>query len=446
VTGSKACERRVREAFKRAEKGKKTLAAWDCKNKWFWDGYKGGRCWSCNGWRRTAHHVNSGKACVRNISAKMYRAKRHGSVNNPKPKGAFSDPRKGGEYWSCPAGYKRTVVPVTSGKACVKVIAPTVRKAKATYRGKMGCAKGAFKNGLYPECYRCPKGYGRSLEIGRDLSKLRKACVKVVVKLPKPNAKFLKWAKKEAKKINQKYLPVMKQIAAMAPRIASKKNIDAYMNAKSEAERKRIRYHMIKPFLAWVKKRSRRKASLDFNWAQHDYPGVLDDGTVGVKVASADAAQTIQLAAGGDKVRKSPSRIDAFPTVSLGMAIDVSIGFGGTFGALEASDTTASGNGRNRGITYTSAAWTVGASAGGDVAPEIGIWTPLNHGLGGDAHGFVVAAAFKGGLGITYWWDYKGKYLGFALVPQVGLSAEAEYIRGNTKIGDKQDLYSKDEN
>jgi hypothetical protein len=145
-------------------------------------------------------------------------------------------------------------------------------------------------------------------------------------------------------------------------------------------------------------------------------------------------------------VRKSPSRIDAFPTVSLGMAIDVSIGFGGTFGALEAWDTTASGNGRNRGITYTSAAWTVGASASGDVAPEIGIWTPLNHGLGGDAHGFVVAAAFKGGLGITYWWDYKGKYLGFALVPQVGLSAEAEYIRGNTKIGDKQDLYSKDEN
>lgn len=41
-----------------------------------------------------------------------------GKVKNKKPKGAFFDPRKGGEYWSCPRGYIRNLNPVTHRAAC----------------------------------------------------------------------------------------------------------------------------------------------------------------------------------------------------------------------------------------------------------------------------------------------------------------------------------------
>ena len=41
-----------------------------------------------------------------------------GKVKKKKPKGAFFDPRKGGEYWSCPAGYIRNLNPVTHRAAC----------------------------------------------------------------------------------------------------------------------------------------------------------------------------------------------------------------------------------------------------------------------------------------------------------------------------------------
>jgi len=464
VTSSKACERRAKTHYKRASKYRKnTHIGQGCPRGRFWD-VKGGNgllgaCYSCNGYRRSASSVTSSKACYRTVGLARYKAKRHGSVKNPKPRGAFFDPRKGGEYWSCPSAYKRSVVAVTSGKACVQVILPRTLKAVASYRGKKGCPAGSFQNGVYPECYRCPKGYKRSLAIGRDLSKMRNACVKVVVRNPLPDPKFLAWAKKEAGKINRQYAPVFRQIASTAAQVSSKRNIEAYLKAKSDAQRRRVAQRMAAPMLAWIKPRSRRRASLDIHWAMHDYPGdvYLDQPSVEtkrkglpadqrVKLTARSKADIVQLAASSDKVRKSPASEDALPTFTLGMAVDASMVVGVTGGALWAFDTTASGNGRASPISYSSIAYTVGISAGGDTAPEFGLWNPLNHSLAGDSHGFVIGATFKGGVGLTYWWDYKGKFQGFTLVPQIGFSAEAEYIRGRTTIGQKGLKYTKDEN
>lgn len=88
----------------------------------FYDPRKGGEWWKCpsNRPRRTAYSVTSKKACAtkRIIGEKLSRAEFKGKVNNSKPSGAFVDPRKGGEYWSCPKGYIRNLNPVTHSAAC----------------------------------------------------------------------------------------------------------------------------------------------------------------------------------------------------------------------------------------------------------------------------------------------------------------------------------------
>ena len=88
----------------------------------FFDPRKGGEWWKCpsNRPRRTAYSVTDKRACAtkRIIGEKLSRAEFKGKVTNPKPKGAFLDPRKGGEYWSCPAGYIRNLNPVTHRAAC----------------------------------------------------------------------------------------------------------------------------------------------------------------------------------------------------------------------------------------------------------------------------------------------------------------------------------------
>jgi hypothetical protein len=89
----------------------------------FFDPRKGGEWWKCpnNRPRRTAYAVTDKRACATKSlwpNEKLARAKYMGKVLNSKPSGAFLDPRKGGEYWSCPAGYIRNLNPVTHRAAC----------------------------------------------------------------------------------------------------------------------------------------------------------------------------------------------------------------------------------------------------------------------------------------------------------------------------------------
>jgi len=143
VNEGKACERRASSDFHKAKylgkvKTSKPKGA-------FYDPRKGGEWWKCpsNRPRRTAYAVTDKKACAtkRIIGEKLSRAEFKGKVNNPRPKGAFTDPHNGGEYWTC-EGSNRTVFSVTSGKACEKIT--KAAWMKAAYKGKFGCPKGSF--------------------------------------------------------------------------------------------------------------------------------------------------------------------------------------------------------------------------------------------------------------------------------------------------------------
>ena len=82
---------------------------------------------------------------------------------------------------------------------------------------------------------------------------------------------------------------------------------------------------------------------------------------------------------------------------------------------------------------HTGTAWSVGFISGADFGflPEIGFWTDYADDLRGNSHGLVLAAAIKGGVAISFWWNYDAKFLGFTVLPQVGASLEVEYIRGH---------------
>lgn len=157
VTAKNACEKRAsvgatKATYRGKRKNSKPKGA-------FYDRRKGGEYWSCpKGYpRRTAYKVTDRRACAtkRIIGEKLTRAKFRGKVIRGKPKGAFFDPRKGGEYWSCPAGYKRGVTAVTAKNACLRVNKAVRMKAK--YVKGFGCKRGQFfdprKGG---ECWSCP--------------------------------------------------------------------------------------------------------------------------------------------------------------------------------------------------------------------------------------------------------------------------------------------------
>lgn len=119
----------------------------------FFDPRKGGEWWKCpsNRPRRTAYSVTSNKACAtkRIIGEKLSKAEFKGKVFKPKPKGAFIDPRKGGEYSSCPSGYIRNLNPVTHNAAC------TVSPKYVCDSGNIAAGNRCYKKGD------CGKSNGR---------------------------------------------------------------------------------------------------------------------------------------------------------------------------------------------------------------------------------------------------------------------------------------------
>lgn len=146
VTGKKACERRAYLKHKKATKGKKTKLAWQCKGKSFWDPWKGGHCWSCEGYKRTAHHINGKKACSRRIKAKRSTAEFVRGFGCGK--GRFFDPADGGRCWSCPNGWHRTVKNVKSAKACSSSFAGVLAGERgAVCRKAIGAIRGG-SNGI----------------------------------------------------------------------------------------------------------------------------------------------------------------------------------------------------------------------------------------------------------------------------------------------------------
>lgn len=151
----------------------------------FKDPRNGGEWWKCPSSkpRRTLEKVTSKKACATKLGVipeKLSSATKYGPVNNPKPSGAFKDPRNGGEYWKCPNGYSRSAAKVTASDACVKTIKAKTEKRKASLRGeaKLRCDPGDFQHGTTGICYSCPVGYTRTLVTTKDPSKEPEACSK----------------------------------------------------------------------------------------------------------------------------------------------------------------------------------------------------------------------------------------------------------------------------
>jgi len=419
VTSNKACERRAKTHYSKASKYRKNSSVGQgCPRGKFWDVIGGewglGACYSCpGGYRRSASSVTSSKACYRTVKLARYKAKRHGSVKNPKPRGAFLDPRKGGEYWSCPASYKRSVVAVTAKNACVRVILPRTLKAKATPRGRKGCPRGSFQNGAYPECYRCPKGYKRSLAIGRDLSKMRNACVKVKVDLS-GGARALAWMKRDIAKIRRQVEPEIAAATNVMRR--NHKLVQALLKAKTDTHRAAIALRIAESAAATMRKRKR--ASLDdIDQRQNQY------------------GPRIQLASAG----KIPAQLALIPknvifqTVSVAIVADASFGVGATLTPVMVALPIAQS--RKRVFHYYNAvAGSAGLSVGADGSGEVGLWVDDYKSLAGGSMGGAAGVTLGVGGSLTFWWstDPPHKYLGMTFTIGTGVGAEIKFTAGNT--------------
>lgn len=163
---------------KATKKGSPKLS---CGKGAFFDPRKGGECWSCaRGTHRTIFPVNKSKACERRASTKHAKAKNHG-----KGKGVFkTDCKKGRFYdigkkrcYSCPGGYKRSLSSVTGSKACFRVVKASWSKAR--YVSKALCPRGTFFDLVDKgSCWQCPRGYKRHI----TSVKSKDACISVAWK------------------------------------------------------------------------------------------------------------------------------------------------------------------------------------------------------------------------------------------------------------------------
>lgn len=220
----------------------------------FSDPRNGGEWWECHRDypRRTLHPVTHKAACATKSlwpNEKLARAKFRSKKTRSAPAGTFYDPRGDGEYWSCPQGYNRTILwGVHTGKACEKVTQASTRTAPSIRRGVRGCPSGAFEHGISGACYSCPTGYKRSLVIASDLTKEPKACVKVTVD-PKgiENQQFVAFAKDELKKMEAVIEPTVKMVGTQVSRMPD--TVSSLLNAKSDAERQRIAAQIAAPII-----------------------------------------------------------------------------------------------------------------------------------------------------------------------------------------------------
>jgi hypothetical protein len=118
VDGEKACEKVASQDFRRAvERGKgKGWFGTDCPSGQFWD-IVDGNCHSCpDGYAmQVLEHVHGDRKCAKGIPAAFSRAQ---SFGPPCGAGKLWDPRNGGECWSCPDDFARTVAPVDTQYAC----------------------------------------------------------------------------------------------------------------------------------------------------------------------------------------------------------------------------------------------------------------------------------------------------------------------------------------
>ncbi|MCO6489479.1 MAG: RICIN domain-containing protein [Phaeodactylibacter sp.] len=151
-----------------------------CGGGTFYDPIDGGTCWTCpDGYNRTVFSVKSDKACERAAFERFASATNHGRgsglLGTDCAGGQFWDPN--GNCYSCPSGYSRTAHPVTSDKACSQRVHADYKPAMKNDDAKK-CEGDYFLDIGTGKCWTCPDGYKRTVlhPVNSD-----KACEKITV-------------------------------------------------------------------------------------------------------------------------------------------------------------------------------------------------------------------------------------------------------------------------
>tara|TARA_R110002110_G_scaffold117634_4_gene290682 strand:- start:4451 stop:6727 length:2277 start_codon:yes stop_codon:yes gene_type:complete len=169
VDSDRACSKPNKKI--RGKFGKATFMGPVCPKGSFFDGIRGGECRKCPaGYKRSAAHVDARNACFVAARRDHKKVREHGKatglLKTDCPKGQFWDAADG-KCHSCPAGYKRSAAHVHSAKACFKAIAE--KQAKAAHVKKGDCGPGEFRDALYQRggkggtCWTCPKAQDRTV-------------------------------------------------------------------------------------------------------------------------------------------------------------------------------------------------------------------------------------------------------------------------------------------
>ena len=169
VDSARACSKPNKKI--RGKFGKANFMGPVCPPGSFHDGIRGGECRKCPaGYKRSAAHVDAKNACFVAATRDHRKAKEHG-----KGKGLLKTDCAKGQFWdaadgnchSCPSGYKRSAAHIHSAKACFKNIAE--KQAKASHVKKATCGPGEFKDPLYQRggkggsCWTCNKAWDRTI-------------------------------------------------------------------------------------------------------------------------------------------------------------------------------------------------------------------------------------------------------------------------------------------
>ena len=141
-----------------------TLLGGRCPQGSFFDPIRGGECWSCpSGYRRTVFSVEDrGWACE--TGANIFELKKSAATFIKKgvcEAGTIFDPRNGGECWTCPSGMLRTVFPVNEANACETPAGIAYKPATKT--APLTCKTSETFDPIGGgTCWVCPESYERS--------------------------------------------------------------------------------------------------------------------------------------------------------------------------------------------------------------------------------------------------------------------------------------------
>lgn len=130
----------------RGEFGSATYRGPLCPAGTFHDPIRGGECYSCpSGYSRSLAHIDAPNACFKAAGEEYSTATRHQSTIWPHDcwgGGKFWDGYSGGACWSCPSGYNRTASRITESWACSKSVPE--QQSRATLVQRAQCGAGEF--------------------------------------------------------------------------------------------------------------------------------------------------------------------------------------------------------------------------------------------------------------------------------------------------------------